>query len=293
MKLSVIIVTYNSEYDIKPCLDTITAAKEEMEIIVIDNASQDRTREILQTYPGIKTIFNRKNLGYARANNQGFALSKGEYILLLNPDTEAPPHSIHLLVEYLNQNPEVAAVAPRLLNPDGSTQYSIRSFPTFLSVLGEITGLPQLFPNCHRLNRWRRREFNYEKPNFVEQPMASCLLIRRAVFLELGGFDENFPIYYNDVDLSYRMFQKGYKTYYLPSARVVHKIGGSTNPLKPKMIFENHRALFRFLKRHSPKTRFAFQAIILLPLLEISALLRVLYWHLTHRPKTIKRSLNG
>lgn len=291
MKLSVLIVTYNSESDIKPCLDSLTAAKDQTEIIVIDNASQDRTREILQTYPGIKTIFNRKNLGYARANNQGVALSKGDYILILNPDTEVPSRSIQLLVEHLDQNPEVAVVAPRLLNPDNSTQLSIRSFPTFSSVLVEITGLPRLFPKLRRLSRWRRRDFDYEKPGFVEQPMASCLLIRRSVFLELDGFDENFPIYYNDVDLSYRMFRKGYKTYYLPSARVVHKIGGSTNPLKPKMIFENHRALFRFLKKHTPKTRFAFQAIILLPLLEFSALLRVLYWHLTHHPKTIKSKL--
>ncbi|MGQ9677673.1 MAG: glycosyltransferase family 2 protein [bacterium] len=290
MKLSVLIVTYNSESDIKPCLDGVIGAKDQIEIIVIDNASVDQTREILQTYPGIKTIFNRKNLGYAKANNQGAAISKGDYLLLLNPDTIATPSSIQLLVEYLDRNPDIAAVAPRLLKPDCSTQLSIRSFPTFSSVLGEITGLPRLFPKLHRLGRWRRRDFNYEKPDFVEQPMASCLLIRRSVFLQLGGFDENFPIYYNDVDLSYRMFRKGYKTYYLPSARVVHKIGGSTNPLKPKMIFENHRALFRFLKKHTPKTRFTFQAIILLPLLEISALLRTLYWRLTHHPKTIKRN---
>lgn len=283
MKLSVIIVTYNSESDIKPCLDALIASQPAAEVIVIDNLSQDKTREILQSFSNIKTILNPKNVGYARANNQGIAIAQGEYILLLNPDTGVQPDALQQLVDHLDRNPECAAVAPRLLNPDGSQQLSIRAFPTFSSVLLEMTGLPRLFPRCPRLNAWRLRHFDYEKPGPVEQPMASCLLIRRSVLIELGGFDENFPIYYNDVDLLYRMARKGYQTYYLPSARVFHKIGGSTNPIKSKMIYENHRSLFRFLKKHTPKTRFLFQAIILLPLLEISALMRTLYWRLRGR----------
>jgi GT2 family glycosyltransferase len=283
LKLSVIIVTYNSEQDITSCLDAISASQPDAEILVIDNASQDRTREILQSYPGIKTLFNPQNLGYARANNQGISIAQGDYILLLNPDTRVEPAALPLLIEHLDRNPDYAAVAPRLLNPDGSQQLSIRSFPTFSSVLIEMTGIPRLFPSCPRLNTWRLRHFDYEKPGPVAQPMASCLLIRRSVLVELGGFDENFPIYYNDVDLLYRMARRGYQTYYLPAARVYHRIGGSTNAIKPKMIYENHRSLFNFLRKHTPKTRFFFQAIILLPLLEISALLRVLYWRLSGR----------
>lgn len=283
MKLSVIIVTYNSELDIKPCLDALVASQPAAEIIVVDNASQDKTPEILQSVSNIKTILNPKNVGYARANNQGIALAQGEYILLLNPDTEVQPDAIQLLVDHLDRNPECAAVAPRLLNPDGSQQLSIRAFPTFCSVLLEMTGLSRLFPRSSHLNTWRLRSFDYEKPGPVEQPMASCLLIRRTVLIELGGFDEKFPIYYNDVDLLYRMARKGYQTYYLPAARVFHKIGGSTNPIKSKMIYENHRSLFRFLKKHTPKTRFFLQAIILLPLLETSALIRAFYWRLRGR----------
>jgi len=275
LKLSIIIVTYNSAADIVPCLESIAFAGD-YEIIVIDNASRDQTRALLARFPQIKLISNEQNLGYARANNQGIALARGEYALLLNPDTVIQSGAIDLLVKYLDTHPEIAAVAPRLLYPDNTPQLSIRSFPTFTSVIWEITTLPRIFPHCRTLGRWRRRYFDYETPAIVEQPMASCLLIRRAVLNELGGFDENFPIYYNDVDLSYRMHKKGYKTAYLPSSRVYHKLGASTEPLKKKLIFENHRALFKYLKKHNTGAPFWLKAIILLPLLEIAALIRVL-----------------
>ncbi len=276
MKLSVIIVTYNSAADIAPCLKSIAFCGD-YEIIVIDNASKDQTRAILDrcNYPQIKRIYNQQNLGYARANNQGLTIARGEYVLLLNPDTVIQPGAIDLLVHHLDQHPEIAAVAPRLLNPDNTQQLSIRSFPTFTNVLAEMTGLPRLFPLWRKLGSWRLRHFDYEKPALIQQPMASCLLIRRSVLSEIGGFDENFPIYYNDVDLSYRMFKKGYKTAYLPRAVVYHKVGASTAPLKTKMIFENHRALLRYLKKHNTGAPFFFKAIILLPLLEIAAILRV------------------
>lgn len=286
VKLSIIIVTYNSAKDIAACLESLkfrgrrVQEEDEYEIIVVDNASSDETRDILARFPDLRLVFNDKNLGYARANNQGVALARGEYLLFLNPDTILEPDAIDRLVEFLDRHPDVGAVAPRLLNPDGSQQLSIRSFPTFKSVLYEMVGLSRLFPGT-RFGSWRLRSFDYNRPAFIQQPMASCLLIRRSVFAELGGFDERFPIYYNDVDLSFRMHQKGYKTAYLPQSRVYHKIGASTDPLKTKMIFENHRSLFRFLAKHDKSRLFYLKALLLLPLLEITALLRVLNYRLT------------
>ncbi|MGC8797787.1 MAG: glycosyltransferase family 2 protein [candidate division WOR-3 bacterium] len=281
IKLSVLIVTYNSAADIEPCLAAINFSGS-YEIIIIDNASQDRTRPLLTTSPALtrhpnhQLIFNPKNFGYARANNQGLALARGEYILLLNPDTVPEPDALNLLVRFLDTNPEVAAVAPQLINPDRTVQPSIRSFPTFSSVLLELTGLPRLIPHSRRLNAWRRRDLNYQQFQFVDQPMASCLLCRRQVLTDLGGFDQQFPIYYNDVDLCYRLRQQGGKIAYLPEAKVVHKLGASTSKVKPKMIYENHRSLFRFLKKHNPGPIFLPKAVILLPLLELSALARAL-----------------
>ncbi|MCX7731725.1 MAG: glycosyltransferase family 2 protein [candidate division WOR-3 bacterium] len=285
MKLSIVIVTFNSAADIEACLKSVRPSVP-YEVIVIDNASLDRTRQLLEqavtsgAHPQLCIIHNPANYGYARANNQGIALARGEYILLLNPDTVLFPDAVDRMVEYLDRHPEVAGVAPRLLNPDGTTQLSIRSFPTFSSVLWELTGLPRLFPDCSRLNRWRRRDFDYEKPQYAEQPMASCLLLRRSILVALGGFDERFPIYYNDVDLCYRIYQQGGRLAYLPEARVYHKLGASTSPLRIKMIYENHRSLFRFLRKHNRKPSFILKGVILLPLLELSALLRVLLFRL-------------
>ncbi|MEO0022204.1 MAG: glycosyltransferase family 2 protein [candidate division WOR-3 bacterium] len=285
MKLSIIIVTYNSAADIEACLKSVRPVVPH-EVIIIDNASSDRTRQLLEqavtsgAHPQLRIIYNPANYGYARANNQGMALARGEYILLLNPDTVLFPDAIDRMVEYLDRHPEAAGVAPRLLNPDGTTQLSIRSFPTFSSVLWELTGLPRIFPNCARINRWRRRDFDYEKFQYVEQPMASCLLLRRSILGALGGFDERFPIYYNDVDLCYRIYQQGSRLAYLPEAKVTHRLGASTSPLKTKMIYENHHSLFRFLSKYDRKPSFILKAVILLPLLELSALLRVLLFRL-------------
>ncbi|MEO0080094.1 MAG: glycosyltransferase family 2 protein, partial [candidate division WOR-3 bacterium] len=208
---------------------------------------------------------------------------------LLNPDTRVEPGALDIMAEYLDRHPDVGAVAPRLLNPDGSTQLSIRGFPTVGSVLCELLGLSRLFPGHQVFDRWRLRGFNYEQEAEVEQPMASCLLVRRQVVLKLGGFDERFPIFYNDVDLSFRMRRAGWRTVYLPNARVYHRLGASTGQVKVKMVWEAHRSLFRFLELHDPSRLFWLKAVILLPLLELAALVRVLFYRLAHqvlRPAT-------
>jgi|YelNatPaOPRAMG01_1025707.scaffolds.fasta_scaffold54931_2 GT2 family glycosyltransferase len=294
IKLSILIVTYNSATDIEPCLNSIQFAGE-YELIIVDNCSQDQTREILRNSPALarhhrhQLIFNPKNYGYARANNQGLALARGEYLLLLNPDTVLTPDALNLTVQFLDENPDVAAVAPRLLNPDRTNQLSVRSFPTFSSVLWEMTGIPRLFPKFKQIGTWRLRYFDHEQFQYVQQPMASCLMFRRSILIALNGFDEHFPIYYNDVDLCYRLFLLGGKIAYLPWVKVVHKLGASTGQIKPKMIYENHRSLFRFLKKHNTGLPFFFKALILLPLLEISALCRVIIYRLKNR-LTVKRA---
>lgn len=282
MKLSVVIVTWNSAADIRNCLNSI-ACTSDFEIIVVDNASTDSSRELLRDYDGLTLILNDHNLGYARACNQGIRRSQGEYVLLLNPDTQLEPSAIDIMLEFLDAHPRVGAVAPRLLNVDGSTQLSIRSLPTAGSCLWELTGLPRFFPRCQAIGRWRLRWFDYDRSAEVEQPMASCLLIRRPVLEDLAGFDERFPMFYNDVDLAARMRKAGWKTVYLPQARVRHRLGASTSQVKAKMIWQNHRSLFRYLQKHDNSGLFPLKAVILLPALEISALLRVLLWRLGRR----------
>jgi GT2 family glycosyltransferase len=283
VKLSVVIVTWNSAADIEACVDSINFGSE-FEVIVVDNASSDATRDKLSRYHHLKLVVNTSNRGYARASNQGIKLAAGEYVLLFNPDTRAELGALDALCRYLDEHPAAGAVAPRLISPDGATQYSIRSFPTATSLFWELIGLSRLFPKNHVFGRWKMKYFDYGRTAEVEQPMASCLMVRRSVLESLGGMDERFPIFFNDVDLSKRMAETGWKTTYLADARVVHRHGGSTKQVRTKMIRESHRSAFRYLRKHDRSGLFWLKAVVLLPLFEVTSLLRVIAYRLRRRP---------
>jgi N-acetylglucosaminyl-diphospho-decaprenol L-rhamnosyltransferase len=299
VKLTVVIVTWNSSADIDACIDSISFG-EGFEVIVVDNASSDNTLGLLRQHHHLKLIENASNLGYAHANNQGIKLATGEYVLLLNPDTRVELGTLDVLARYLDEHASVGAVAPRLVSPDGSTQFSIRSFPTAASLFWELIGLARLFPKSRLFGRWKMKYFDYSRTTEVEQPMASCLMLRKIALdsvvpspsslvpnpssLVPSVMDEQFPIFFNDVDLSKRMADAGWKTTYLPDARVVHRHGASTRQARAKMIRESHRSAFRYLRKHDHSGLFWLKAVILLPLFEVTSLLRVLAYRL--RPRT-------
>jgi GT2 family glycosyltransferase len=287
MKLSVIIVTWNSAADIDACIDSINYS-EEFEVIVADNASRDATVESLRRHHHLTLIENPRNAGYAAANNQGLKLATGEYVLLLNPDTRIELGALDSLSGYLDEHPKVGAVAPRLVGPDGKTQFSVRSLPTSASLFWELVGLSRLFPMSHTFGRWKMKYFDYKQTAEVEQPMASCLMIRRSVFEQLAGMDEQFPMLYNDVDLSKRLADASWKTVYIPDARVVHRHGASTRQVRAKMIRESHGSAFRYLRKHDHSGLFWLKAIVLLPLFEVTSLLRVIAYRLRRHVPTGK-----
>lgn len=289
MKLSIVVVTWNSAADIDACIDSINYA-EDFEVIVVDNASSDATVENLHGHHHLKLVENASNLGYARGSNQGLTLATGEYVLLLNPDTRIELGALDTLSRYLDEHPKVGAVAPRLVSPDGSTQFSIRSLPTSASLFWELIGLARLFPKSRVFGRWKMKYFDYEQTAEVEQPMASCLMLRKSALdsiippsslLTPPLLDESFPMFYNDVDLSKRMADAGWKTVYLPNARVVHRHGASTRQVRTKMITESHRSAFRYLRKHDRSGLFWLKAIVLLPLFELTSLLRVIAYRLS------------
>ena len=162
MKLSIVVVTWNSAADIDACLDSIHFGSE-FEVIVVDNASTDGTREKLNQVHHLRLVANSSNCGYARANNQGIKLAMGEYVLLLNPDTRIELGALDTLSCYLDEHTAVGAVAPRLVSPDGTTQFSIRSFPTSASLLWELVGLAHLFPKSRLFGRWKMKYFDYSR----------------------------------------------------------------------------------------------------------------------------------
>lgn len=281
--LSIIIVTWNSQEFIEKCLKSIfdTKGSIDLEVIVVDNASQDATTKIIERFnPEVRLISNQANHGYAKGNNQGIEVSKGDYILLLNPDVELRENCLRLILDYMEKHEDVAALGPQLLNPNGTVQPSCREFPTFFILLWEFSGLSFLFPKSRIFGRWRMGYFDFQTPREVDQPMGSCLLLRRKIIQQIGIFDESFPIFFNDVDLCYRMKTNGGKVYFLPEAKAVHYKGGSTRQAKPKMILSSHISFFRFLSKY--KTGVLNRILLCLSgiLLFATALLRIIFYAL-------------
>jgi GT2 family glycosyltransferase len=253
MDVSVVIVTWNSQDFIRQCLDSIlaTSGQSGTEVIVVDNGSSDQTAKMVrELYPQVDLIENETNRGYAQANNQGIEQAQGRYVLLLNPDTQLLDNSLSSMYELMEGNPQIGALGPRLLNRDRSTQASCREFPDFSILIWEFTGLSRLFPRSKIFGKWRMGYFDFDQPREVDQPMGSCLVFRKETLEQVGSFDENFSMFFNDVDLCYRIKNAGWKIYFHPDARVIHHKGASTRKVKRKMIWLSHLAFCKFFEKH-------------------------------------------
>jgi len=219
-KVSVVIVTYNAQEEFMQCLDSLNRESTPMEIFVIDNASNVDFRVILR---GLKTsnvrvILNVDNVGLARANNEPMNACSGEYILILNPDTEIKPGSIGLLAAYLDSHPDVGVVGPRIFSGDGSVEPSF--FTTWAPIRITAAGWLKLPLTIVSQKRRRVTVNGTQNVLFVS---GACLLIRRQLFLELGGYDSSFFLSLEDVvDLCLRARRMGYRVVYYPDATIIH-----------------------------------------------------------------------
>ncbi|MBI4726475.1 glycosyltransferase family 2 protein [candidate division TA06 bacterium] len=252
--LSVIIVTWNSRDYIRPCLDSLFSQGQDLEIIAVDNGSQDSTLDVLREYgTRIKVVGNQENLGFARAANQGLKRAAGDFILLLNPDTVLTPGALESMAGFLAEHPKIWALGPQLLNLDGSVQRSCRQFPDGRIMFYEFTGLSRLFPKSKTFGRWRMGYFDHLTPARVDQPMGACLMVKRVVLDKVGLLDEeNFSMFFNEVDWCLRISRAGGRLYFLPQAKVYHHHGVSTRRVKKAMIISSHQSLARYFSKHYP-----------------------------------------
>ena len=252
--LSVIIVTWNSQNYIRPCLDSLFSQAQDLEIITVDNGSQDSTLDILREYGArVTVITNQSNLGFARAVNQGLKQAAGEFILLLNPDTVLTPGALECMTGFMAGNPHIWALGPQLLNLDGSVQHSSRQFPDGWTMFYEFTGLSRLFPKNKIFGRWRMGYFDHLTPLEVQQPMGACLMVKREALEKVGPLDEdNFPMFFNEVDWCLRISREGGRLYFLPQAKVYHHHGVSTRRVKKEMIISSHQSMNRYFCKHYP-----------------------------------------
>lgn len=255
MKLSVIIVNYNHKKYLKTCLNSLLKNLKGItfEVFLIDNNSKDGSVGFLKQKASkkIKIILNKKNLGFARACNQGIRRAKGDYILLINPDIKVLKESVGKMIDFLERNRGLGCVAPKLLNPDQSLQYSIRRFPNVLTVLIRRTPL-RLLPFIKNKDALHlMKNVNHNRIIKIDWALASCLMVKRKVFDQIGLFDENFFVYCEDIDWFYRLKKAGLGAYYLPEAKVIHHhLAKSDKKLLSKESLYHTKSMIYFFKKY-------------------------------------------
>lgn len=254
--LSILIVNWNTKDLLRACLTSIQRypPSSKFEVIVVDNNSTDGSASMVrQEFPGVVLVDLPTNTGYARGNNHGFEQARGEYVLTLNPDTEFIDGSLDKAIRILDDNPDFGVLGAKQIGVDGNVQRSVRGFPSLAGIFGDVTGLGRLFPRS-ALGSYRLTGFDYNRHQDAPQPMGTFLLFRRKALKDVGDvkapFDEDFPIFFNEVDLLYRLRKKGWPCLYSPEVRILHHGGESTKLVRKNMIWESHRSLVRFMQKH-------------------------------------------
>jgi len=276
--LSIVIVSWNVREDLRECLQSLLKDEGsrlesgEIEIIVVDNASTDGTAEMVNLeFPQVKLLVNSQNLGYTKANNIGINHSRGKYILLLNPDTVVHQGALQALIDCAESHPEVGIIGAKLLNPDGSVQRSARSFPDIGAGLFRNTFLGRLFPNNPFVRRYLLADFGYDEVREVDWVSGAAMLVRRDLIERIGGLDERFWAYCEDVDLCWRAWQAGYKVLFCPNAFITHKVGRSSDQRLVPSLIQHHKSMWLFyLKNYRHR-----YPLLLFPLIGLGILLRL------------------
>lgn len=233
------------------------------EIFVVDNASGDAMNEVVEEFKkdnpdtNLRFIANDRNLGFAAANNLGIREARGRYVVLLNPDTELREDALTTMVKWLDEHPDVGIAGPKLLNPDGSVQASVRAFPMISDQVLVLLKLHHAMRNLSTLRRYFATDFDYGKTQDADQLMGAALFIRRDVFAKIGLLDEAYFIWFEEVDFCFRAKQAGERVMYVSSARIVHYGGESFSKaltlMKQKYFNASMRTYFR--KYHRSRAR--------------------------------------
>jgi GT2 family glycosyltransferase len=247
-ELSVILVNFNDQAHLWDCLSSLGKGTTGLtaEVILVDNNSQDGSQELVHaSFPWVRLIQNAENLGYAKANNIGIMASRGEFILFLNTDTVVPPEALPSLLVRIKARPEFGAIGPALIHKDKSIQVSFGKRVDFFSEIWQKFILNPYYK--HAL----KRSSNPREAGWLS---GACLLTRRAAVEDAGLFDENFFIYFEDIDLCVRLRERGWKLGFFPGIRVSHVGGATTSARKFQARLENRRSQLYFYRKHNSKT---------------------------------------
>ena len=254
MDLSIIIVNYNVKEFLQNLLHSIekTSNSISKEIIIVDNASDDGSVDFIRRkFPSVKLIINEKNLGFGKANNQALKQARGKFILLINPDTIVSEDTFVKMIEFFNDNPDAGLAGCKILNPDGTLQLACRrSFPGPWTSFTKVTGLSRIFPKSKLFARYNLTYLDENKTYEVDAISGSFMMMRREVYEKTAGFDEDFFMYGEDLDLCYRTQKAGFKVYYVSDTKIIHYKGESTRRSRLDETKVFYDAMHLFVKKH-------------------------------------------
>jgi N-acetylglucosaminyl-diphospho-decaprenol L-rhamnosyltransferase len=250
LDLSIIIVNWNTRQMLADCLKSVETTVKDIafEVIVVDNGSTDGSQTMLrQQFPNIRLIQNNENVGFAKANNQGMSMSLGRYGLLLNSDALLLDNSVRAMLDLAEAEPQAGVVGAHLLNADGSFQASHTPFPNLWQEFLILSGVGRMLYGRWHPSCGPEEDKGPQKVDYVE---GACLLVRRKAFEDIGGLDEGYFMYAEEVDLCYRMQEKGWQVWYQPIAKVMHLGGGSSRNRRPQREGDLYRSRLRFFRKH-------------------------------------------
>jgi N-acetylglucosaminyl-diphospho-decaprenol L-rhamnosyltransferase len=270
LSVTAVIVNYNAGDLLLPCIRSLRDDGV-ADVVVVDNGSSDGSLDALgAAEPAVKVVPLGRNLGYGSAVNRGAHDVTADCLLIMNPDTLVEPGMVKALVAALERGPRVGIAGPRIEEPDGSLYPSARTFPSLADAIGHAF-LGLIVPSNPFTRRYRMLDWDHATARDVDWLSGACLLVRRRAFEEIGGFDEAYFMYLEDVDLCWRMQRAGWGVTYEPSARLVHFQGHSTSKRPYRMLLEHHRALLRWWQRTTAGPR-----RLLLPLVAVGLVARLL-----------------
>ncbi|HAP02235.1 MAG TPA: glycosyl transferase family 2, partial [Bacteroidetes bacterium] len=259
MKLSVVVVNYNVKSFLEQALLSVRKASRNLavEIFVVDNHSVDGSVEMLkQKFPEIILIENKENVGFSRANNQAIKISKGEYVLLLNPDTVVEEDTFEKCIRFMDEHADAGALGVKML--DGSGKFlpeSKRGFPTPAVAFYKAFGLTKLFPRSKTFAKYYLGNLSPDETNEAEVLAGAFMLLRKKALDQCGLLDENFFMYGEDIDLSYRVIKSGWKNYYFADTRIIHYKGESTKRGSLNYVRMFYMAMIVFARKHFSQQR--------------------------------------
>lgn len=264
--LSIVIVSYKVQYFLRQCIQSIYSSNCNIsyEIIVVDNASCDGTVEMLgEQFPDVKVISNRDNVGFSRANNQGFDIADSEYVLILNPDTIIQEDTLQICYDYHKSNPDIGAIGVRMI--DGKGQFlpeSKRGFPTPLNALYRMLKISSVFPKSPVFNKYYLGHIDENQTNQVDVLTGAFMWVRKLVLDQVGGFDEDYFMYGEDIELSFQINYKGHGIVYLPETSIIHFKGESTKKVSYKYLKNFYGAMAIYANKRNSNSGFLWSLIL-------------------------------